>query len=279
MNHISEFSKQKELAERFHALHHAADMLLLINAWDCTSAKILELEGFHAVATSSAGMAWSLGYQDGEKIPPQEVINCTKRITAVVKIPVSVDIEGGYFRDDVNMFSNFIAQLVDAGAVGINLEDGYSHSEKLNEIDKQMVFINAAKEAGAKKGVQFFVNARTDAMLLKANLEIKIQHSIERATAFAAAGADGIFIPFIRDMETVATLKSEIKLPLNILLTDTLNINKLKELKVNRVSTGSRPMMAMLKSFREMVSKIKTEKNMSPLFTSEISYNEINNWF
>ena len=142
-----------------------------------------------------------------------------------------------------------------------------------------MAFINAAKEAGAKKGVQFFVNARTDAMLLKANLEIKIQHSIERATAFAAAGADGIFIPFIRDMETVATLKSEIKLPLNILLTDTLNINKLKELKVNRVSTGSRPMMAMLKSFREMVSKIKTEKNMSPLFTSEISYNEINNWF
>ena len=99
--------KQNNLAEQFHSLHITGRALLLANAWDCVSAKMIEEVGFSAVATTSAGMAWSLGYQDGENIPPELMIEAIGRIARVVSVPVTADIEGGYYRDDLESFANF----------------------------------------------------------------------------------------------------------------------------------------------------------------------------
>ena len=275
INHLS----QHRLAENFHALHHQQQTLLLINAWDCASAKMIEAAGFPAIATSSAGLAWSLGFADGEKILPEVHLEALKRICNTVQVSVSADIEGGYFRNDIHRFSIFIEQLIDAGIIGINLEDGYAHEAHLNDISLHTTLINTAKEMGYKKGIDLFVNARTDAMLLPGTIENKIQTCIERASAFAKAGADGIFIPFIKELETIAVLKSEIQLPLNILATDSLPFNKLQELKVNRVSTGSRPMMFLLNHFRKLLHQVKIENIPDQLFSYEITYNEINSWF
>lgn len=270
---------RKEVAEKFHALHHSGETLLLFNVWDCLSAKIAEQAGFPAVATSSAGVAWANGRADGEQLPPQQAVEAIQRIAAVVQVPVTADIEGGYFKKDINAFCNFINQIIDAGAVGINLEDGNGHSENLNSIKLQTTLIQAAKACGRKKGINLFVNARTDSMLLSKNTDEKIRLCIERAQAFTLAGADGIFIPFVKDMDTVAHLKSGISLPLNILLTETLNLTELEKLKVNRVSTGARPIMAIAGQIKKIATSLKQNKDIQSLFTSETSYAELNNWF
>ena len=198
---------QNKFSEVFHALHHADEMLVLLNVWDCASAKIAEMAGFPAIATTSAGVAWSYGYQDGEDIPPGLMVEAVNRIAHSVQVPVTADVEGGYFRNNLDTFSKFINNIIDAGAVGINLEDGYAHTNKLNDIKQQAAEIKIAKENGRQKGINLFVNARTDAMLLPKDLKSRIEICIERAKMLEAAGADGIFIPFIKEIETVVQLK------------------------------------------------------------------------
>lgn len=260
-------------------LHQEDKILILPNVWDCTSAKMVEEAGFPAVATTSAGISWLFGFGDGEHIPSGMMIEMITRIATCVTIPVTADIEGGYYRNDTGLFFQFISQVVEAGAVGINLEDGQAHSANLNPTDHQTELIKLAKEAGNKKGIHLFVNARTDAMLSDKSLEERIQICIERAKAFEQAGADGIFIPFVQDHETVAQLKAGINLPLNILFRNSLDLKKLKKLKINRVSVGSRPMMAVLNHLKLLINKMKEDDDWQMLFPDHPSYEEINRWF
>lgn len=271
---------QGTLAEKFHHLHHATNTLILANAWDCASAKLFEEVGFPAIATTSSGISFSCGYQDGEHIPPALMLEVINRITRVVNIPVTADIEGGYTQGDAPSFSTFINDLLEAGAVGINLEDSHSSSRLLNEINVQQELIRTAKEAGKRKGINLFVNARTDALMLgTGDLQSQIQICIERAKAFEEAGADGIFIPFAKEMKTISTLKKGISLPLNILIEDGLDIATLKGLKVNRLSTGSKPILATMSLLKKIATDLQTSNQWDTLHTIDTTYAEMNKWF
>jgi 2-methylisocitrate lyase-like PEP mutase family enzyme len=270
---------QNKLAEKIHALHHADEMLVLPNAWDCISAKIFEAGGFPAIATTSSGISWSCGYPDGEHIPPRLMLEVINRIAHSVTVPLTADIEGGYYRDDWNKFSEFIGDVIEAGAVGVNLEDSDSKTGILNDVKHQAKAIKLIKECGKQKSVNLFVNARTDAMGLAKDLKTKIQICIERAKSFEEAGADGIFIPFVKEMETVAQLKEAIRLPLNILITDTLDIGELKKLKVNRVSVGSKAVLATMNLIGKIAEELKNGNDWHSLFVKEPTYGEVNGWF
>lgn len=271
--------RQNKLAEKFHSLHHTGKTLVLPNVWDCTSAKVFEESGFQAIATTSSGISWSCGYRDGEHIPPELMTDVIGRIAHSVNVPVTADIEGGYFRNEIERFSQFISTVIEAGAVGINLEDGYAHTARLNEIAHHAELIKAAKETGRRKGVNLFVNARTDAMILPVALSEKIKISVERAAAYEAAGADGVFVPFIREQKTVAQLKKAIRLPLNILINDSLNISEVDSMKVNRISVGGRPAMAVANLLGKIAKELKEGTDWHSLFIKEPSYDVLNGWF
>lgn len=270
---------QNRLAEKFRELHHADEMLILPNAWDCASAKIFEVSGFPAIATTSSGISWSFGYKDGEHIPPELMIEVIYRITQTVNIPVTADIEGGYYGNDPEKFLKFIGSVVKAGAVGINLEDSDACTRRLNDIQQQVLKIKLAKGGGKQKGVNLFVNARTDAMEAPGDLETRIKNCIERANAYEAAGADCIFIPFVKEIETVAQLKQAVSLPLNILMADTLDAGALRVLKVNRVSVGGKPMLATMNLLKKIGAKLREGNNWQSLFVKEPTYAEMNGWF
>jgi len=271
--------EQNKKAQAFQALHHGKETLILANAWDCVSAKMVEQRGFSAIATSSASCAWSRGYKDGEHVPPTVALDVIKNISEVVSIPVTADIEGGYFRENLDQFEDFIGKVIAAGAVGVNIEDGYAHTERMNDTLYQMEEIKRARKAGKSVGVDVFINARTDAMISNKSMAEKMAICIEKATAFEEAGANGIFIPFITEMKTVEALKKAIKLPLNILISKTLNIEELKNLGVNRISTGARPMMATMVQFGNLLQQLKNSNQWENLFAEGLTYEELNSWF
>lgn len=281
MRQTFDVERQNTLAEQFHRLHHTGNTLVLPNAWDCASAKIFEQAGFKAIATTSSGISWSCGYKDGEHIPPELMADVVERIAAAVNVPVTADIEAGYYSDDFDRLSKFIATIIDAGAVGINLEDSSSHAGgALHDIQQQMNEIKLVKEIAKQKGVNLFVNARTDAMAkATGDTQAKINTCIERAKAFEEAGADGIFIPFVNEMETVIRLKEAIGLPLNILMAETLDISKLKTLGVNRISVGGKPMLATMNLLTKIAGELTHGNDWPSLLVKDPSYRQMNEWF
>lgn len=281
MNPDFDAVKQNQLAEKFHALHHAGETLILPNVWDAVSAKIFEESGFPAIATSSAAIAWSLGYQDGENIPPELMLEAIQRIVRAVKIPVSVDIEGGYYRHDLKKFAAYIVAIIEAGAVGINLEDSDAHAGALIcDFNHQLKVIRLAKEVCLQNGVNLFINARTDAYaLVFGDIRAKTKISIDRANAFHDAGADGVFIPFVREIDAIVQFKNEIKLPLNILMDAALDVKQLRQLNVNRISVGPKPILATLSTLKDIAQQMNTSENWNKLFVQDVNYNEVNKWF
>ncbi len=272
--------KQNNLAEQFHSLHITGRALLLANAWDCVSAKMIEEVGFSAVATTSAGMAWSLGYQDGENIPPELMIEAIGRIARVVSVPVTADIEGGYYRDDLESFANFISSVIEVGAVGINLEDSNPKTNILNDIEHQVKLIEIARKVSNEMKVNLFINARVDGFTLQnESLQDKINICINRAKFYEKAGANGIFVPFVSEIETVAELKAFINLPLNILITNTMEVVELKRLKVNRISIGGKLILSAMNNIKNVATEIKGTDNWDSLFVDELNYNHVNNYF
>lgn len=273
-------SRQNKLAQDFHTLHHLDKPLILVNAWDCTSARLVREMGYPAIATSSASAAWSVGYKDGKKIPLNVKLEVLQRICRVVDIPVSADIEDGYIRENDEDFFEFIREVIKAGVVGINLEDSNPKTGKLDSVEVQTNRIKLAKEAGRTLGVNLFVNARTDAIeKAEGDMQARIQEAIYRAKVWEEAGADGIFVPFISDIEVIAQLKKGINLPLNILMDKNLKVADLRNLKINRISTGSKPFIATMGLLKKISSDLLTGDDWSTLFTDDINYPEINNWF
>src|SRR3989337_903043 len=195
---------QKKKAENFLSLHKAEKILLLPNIWDPIGARIVEAKGFPAVATASAAISSSLGYKDGEKIKFTTHLEIIKRIAASVELPVTADIESGYASDLSQLIEN-INQLIDTGAVGINLEDNNVVEGKLRSIDEQCDRIEAVRETAESRGVHLVINARTDCFLSKENKpkEELISETIKRANKYIEAGADCIYPVGILELETV----------------------------------------------------------------------------
>jgi len=186
--------------EQFFQLHYNHAPLLIGNVWDVVSARAFERSGYKAIATSSAAIAHTWGYEDGEKIPFDLLLKVVERVMSNVNIPLSVDMEGGYSRDISKIIQN-IEKLYELGVVGINIEDSVK-GEKLymQSVDDFQKVISSISSHLERKNIKMFLNARTDAFLHK--LPSPITETVKRIKAYENAGANGIFVPFIRAMWT-----------------------------------------------------------------------------
>jgi 2-methylisocitrate lyase-like PEP mutase family enzyme len=228
---------QKTKAEAFAALHHTGDILVLPNAWDAASAAVMADAGAKAVATSSAAVAWSHGYPDGDLLPLNLLLRTIEGVArAAGDTPVTADIEGGY-TDDLSQLAETIRAVIGAGAVGINLEDGR------RDADLHARKIEAARKAADAAGVNLFINARTDVYLKGlAEGHAAYVETTRRAERYHGAGASGIFVPGPSDPDLIGRLADEIKLPLNIMLLPNLaKAHQLQALGVRRVSSATAP--------------------------------------
>jgi 2-methylisocitrate lyase-like PEP mutase family enzyme len=269
--------KQSEKAELLRRLHHGPDILVLPNAWDCASARIFYQAGFPAIATTSAGLANSLGYRDGQRIHREEMLAAVKRIAACVDVPVTADLEAGY--EDI---AKTTAGLVDSGAVGLNLEDmDYAGTKGLVEIGRQVQRIAAVRRIGDGLGVKLVINARTDVYLAQiGDLESRFGRTCDRARAYIEAGADCVFIPGVSDEELIGRLVQALKFPINILaVAGTPPVERLKELGVARVSVGSGIMRATMGLTREIAQELKTRGTYNKMVEGTIPYAEANQLF
>ena len=200
-------ASQHEKALAFRRLHAGPSILILPNAWDVASARIFELAGFSAIGTTSAGIAASLGYPDGERISRDEMIEVIRRMAAGVALPVSADIEWGYGATP-EAVAETITAVIAAGAVGVNLEDATGRPDHpLRDISLQVERLQAAREAVAASGIPIVINARTDVYWLQVGeAATRLDHALRRTQAYRAAGADCLFIPGVREAEEIAAL-------------------------------------------------------------------------
>ncbi|MFD1827005.1 MULTISPECIES: isocitrate lyase/PEP mutase family protein [Mumia] len=217
-----------ERAKTFHALHD--DVLVLPNAWDAASARLIQEAGAPAIATTSGGVAWALGAADGQALDPTALFDAVRRIVAAVDVPVSADIEAGF--GDV---AATVAGVIEAGAVGINLED--SESGTLLAIDTMAERVCEARAVADAAGVPLFVNARTDVYLLGVN---DLDDAVARARAYAAAGADGVFAPGLSDLGALAAVTQAVDVPVNAMAgPGSPSVRELAAAGVCRISTGT----------------------------------------
>jgi 2-methylisocitrate lyase-like PEP mutase family enzyme len=240
--------EQRIRAELFHQLHTGPAPLMLPNAWDAASARVIENAGAKAIATTSAGMAWSLGYPDGERLPVQELLAACRRVCQVVSAPVSVDIERGYGHD-VQDTGDLVGELIRLGVVGINIEDGTEPgTQTLAHPSVLCERIARVRKTAQLRDLPFFINARIDTYLSNLSPEARLEETRKRALAYVDAGADGIFVPGLADAEDIATLVGLLPVPLNVYAgyPGAPAAQALQQLGVRRISLGCGPMQAAL---------------------------------
>lgn len=272
---------QLELARQFLALHDRRKILVLPNAWDAASARIFEEAGFPAIGTSSAGIAFALGYPDGQRISRSEMLDVVRRIAAAVRIPVTADVEAGY-GDTPEDAAQTAREVLAAGAVGMNLEDAiHDRPDSLVDLSLQKEKIHAVAETCARAGVSFVLNARTDVFLAGIGpAETRLARSIERLNAYRDAGAQSLFAPGVSDRETIAQLARGVSGPLNILaVAGTLPVGELEKLGVARVSIGSGPMRASLGLLGRIARQIREEGSFSLMTDGALPFAEANRLF
>jgi 2-methylisocitrate lyase-like PEP mutase family enzyme len=269
--------EQKSRANAFRAMHRGEKILRLPNAWDVASARVFEDAGFGAIATTSAGVAFSLGYPDGQKITREEMLARVGRIAKAVKVPVTADVEAGYGNRPEDA-GRTASEVIEVGAVGMNLEDVTDDgTQPLAELSLQAEKIRAVKEAALKTGVRLVLNARTDVYLKQVGApESRYDATIRRVVAYRDAGADCVFVPGLYDAETIGRLVRDVKCPVNILGgPGSPSVPELEKLGVARVSVGSSPMRATL----GLVKRIGEELRLSGTYTTlegGIAYGDVN---
>jgi len=263
-----------ERAMEFRRLHEPGQLLVLPNAWDAGSARLVESCGATAIATTSSGVSWACGYPDGDALPPRLLAAAVSRIARVLSVPLTVDIEGGYSAEP-RLVGEVVTAVVDAGAVGINLEDGAGSPALL------CAKIEAAKKAAARAGVDLFVNARTDVFLRGlASPERAVEETIERARQYGAAGCDGVFTPRASDPRAIRELATAIALPLNVMVLPNLPpVAELRRLGVRRVSAGSAIAQAAHAITRRAASQLLGDGRYDAMFEAAVAYGELNALF
>jgi 2-methylisocitrate lyase-like PEP mutase family enzyme len=269
---------QAELARQFLELHHGPNILILPNAWDVASARIFEEAGFPAIGTTSAGVANSLGYPDGQKIPRKEMLAVVRRIAEAVGAPVTADVEAGYGTTPEEV-ADTAREVIAAGAVGMNLEDGVDGKpDLLADMSLQKEIILAVLEVAAASRVPFVLNARTDIFLNGIGPEeTRLARTIERLNAYRAAGAQSLFAPGVKDRETIFQVARGVAGPLNILATlGTPPVSELQKLGVARVSVGSGPMRATLGFLSRMARQLRDEGAFNLMTEGAIQYADAN---
>jgi 2-methylisocitrate lyase-like PEP mutase family enzyme len=273
---------QADKASRLEELHHGTEPLVLINAWDAASAAVVEQMGFPAIATTSAGVANALGHADGQQAPWPEIAQAIRKIAQAVRVPVTADIESG-FGGDTRQLQMSIEQVIEAGAVGINLEDLQPGSRQgaLFAIDEQVARIRAVRQHSDTLKVRLVINARTDAYWQKGTPpDVAMSNTLERGRTYLDAGADCIFIPGLRDAGQIRTLVEAWKSPINILAGPGVPpIPELGKLGVKRVSFGSGPMRAAMGLLRKIGSEARSQGTYSAMAELAVPYEELNALF
>ena len=250
----------------------------MANAWDAISARIVEEIGFPAVATTSAGVAATLGYPDGQRVSRDEMLEVVARVARAVQVPVTADMEAGYGTTPAEMAETARA-LIAAGAVGLNLEDVTGDDENSQvDLALQMEKIRSIREASAAAGVPLVINARTDVYLMPIGpAETRFERTVERLRSYAKAGADCVFAPAVKDAETISKLAKAVDAPLNILLMpDAPSLNELERLGVARASIGSGLMRAALGTARHIAKAMFERRDDWTMFAEAVSYAEVN---
>jgi 2-methylisocitrate lyase-like PEP mutase family enzyme len=248
---------QRDRAEAFRRLHTGPAILVLPNAWDVITARLTEEAGFAAIATSSAGVAWALGYADGERISRGEMLAVVRRIASSVQVPVTADMEAGYGTTP-EAAAETARGVIAAGAVGLNLEDGTTDGH-LVDIALHQDRIRAVRETGAAAGVPLVINARTDAFEVREwSAGERLAAAVRRANAYCAAGADCLFVPHVSDAATIGRLAREIEGPINIIAGPPAPpIPELERLGVRRASLGPRVAQAALGLVRRALGELR----------------------
>lgn len=258
---MSTKSSRQDLANTFRALHtETGDILVLPNAWDAMSARLIEVAGARAVATTSSGVSWSLGRPDWQGLTRSEMIDAIRRIVSAVKIPVSADVEGGYGEGTPEDVAETVRRVIGAGAVGINLEDAHGwQSRALLDPERQASRFAAARASADTEGVPLFINARIDVYLLDAAVPQaqRFDETVRRARSYTTAGADGVFVPGVRDADTIGRLAAEIDAPLNVMTgPGSPTVAELRKLGVARVSLGPGIAQSAMAHIRRVATEV-----------------------
>jgi len=272
-----DMSMQAKKAEQFRKLHHGPRMLLLPNAWDVASARILEDCGHPAIATTSAGIAYSLGYPDGQRISRGEMLEVVGRIAGAVRIPVTADLEAGY-GTTVKDMAETVKAAIEAGAIGMNLEDVTGDDERSEvAIPLQAEKIRVIRETAASLSVPFVLNARTDVYLMPIGPEpTRFERTVERLRAYRDAGADCLFAPGLYDRDTIAKLVKAVEAPLNILANPACPpLAELEKIGVARVSAGSGIMRAAMGTVQRIGKEMLEERSCDTMFAGATPFIEL----
>ena len=256
---------QKEKAELFLKFHHDKEILVLLNSWDIGSSKLIEACGYKAIATTSMGIAASLGYPDCQVIQLSEMIAAITGIANRVQVPVTVDIEAGYGKK-LNEIIDSVTKIIATGIVGINIEDSIDLNPILIDEMEFCERISAIRELSESLGFHLVINARTDSFYTSSGSQReKLSESIKRGNKYREAGADCIFIQPVWDKETISTLVKEIDAPINILANPGIgagippSVSELQDLGVARLSLGSGLMKATLALIKRVADELSAQ--------------------
>lgn len=263
---------QSSKAKTFHRLHQQSPTFVLPNAWDVISAKMFEECGFKAIGTTSAGIAASLGYLDGQSIPLNKMVETIENIVKSVNVPVSADIEAGYGQT-VEEVLETVKAVAAAGAIGINLEDGTGDPNRpIFDITSQVEKITAIKELSESRNMPLFINARTDLYWLNiGDSSTRLQEAIKRAKAYQDSGADCIFIPGLTDRKIIKKMREEVSCPINLLVDpDMPSLSELSDIGIERLSCGSVPFRATLTFLRTISEEIVNRQTFHQMTNADV---------
>jgi 2-methylisocitrate lyase-like PEP mutase family enzyme len=274
---------QAQKASQLLQLHYAATPVILINAWDAASAAMIAHCGLPAIASSSAACANALGFPDGQHVPWPQMLDAIRRIVQAVNVPVTADIESGFAINPQQLEAS-IAQVIETGAVGVNLEDaqpGQDARGPLFPLTEQIERIKAARRTADAQKIHLVINARTDAYWQAGvSPEEALRNTLERGKAYMSAGADCIFVPGLRKPEHIRQVIEHWQSPVNILAgPDVPPIPELTRLGVKRISYGSGPHRAAMGLLRRIGDEARSSGTFNALVEGAVPYAEINGLF
>ena len=268
---------QRKKAEEFRGLHQGNHILVLPNCWDVPSARVFEDAGFPAIATSSAGLLASLGYPDDERIDTNEFMSAVRRIVSALSVPVSVDVLSGFGQRALDV-STSVRRVIDAGAVGINIEDSAPATNRLHPIEAQCEKLRAIRNLAKSEDVPLLINARTDALLYAAGDERqRLDEAIHRANAYADGGADCAFPLGLTETASISRFVAEVQCPVSLMVQHRLPpIGELERLGVARVSMGPAGSLAAMGLLKRAARELRENGTYKNLLDDSITYEELN---
>lgn len=265
---------QQEKAKQLYELHYSNKLLVLPNIWDVLGALLLEDIGYPAIATASAAVAYTKGYNDGENIPFDDVLHNLKRIANSVNVPVTADIESGYAQNEIQFEKN-IRSLIKTGIAGINIEDTDKKTKSLLPAEVQCERIKRIKKVSEEMNVPLFINARTDTFIHAKNFsspQQQLEETIQRGSAYKDAGADCFYPILFSKQEDIKAIVEAVKIPVNILMAPGIpDLNELQAIGVARVSLGPGFLRYAIKAMKELAIKLQYNEGLNEVIANEIT--------